>query len=158
MSGEHASALAQLADIHAAAEPPAWPPAPGWWLLAALGLAVLVLLARAGLRRLAAARRRRDWLRELDRLAAAHDPDRDPQGHLAALNRLFRAVALQAFPGDACARLEGDDWVSFLAGRLPGQFDPAPLQALARGPYEPRPQYDPAALRALAAAWVKRHA
>ena len=157
MSGTHDQPLAQLADIHAAAEPSWWPPAPGWWLLALLGLVLLGLLARAGLRRLADARRRRAWLRALDELGAQHDPERDPQAWLAGLNRLFRAVALRAFPGTACARLEGEHWVAFIAGLLPEDADPEPLRALAQGPYEPRPRYDAAALRELAAAWVKRH-
>jgi hypothetical protein len=157
MSGDHGQALAQLADIHAAAAPGGWPPAPGWWLLAALAGVALALLARAGLRRLADARRRRAWLAALHGLAAEHDPGSEPQAYLAALNRLFRAVALRAFPGTACARLEGEDWVAFIAGLMPEAEDPAPLGALARGPYEPRPEFDAAALQALAAAWVKRH-
>jgi hypothetical protein len=157
MSGEHASELARLADIHAAAEPVFWPPAPGWWLLAVLGIIGLALLVRSGLRRLAVMRRRRAWLRALDDLGGRHDPHRDPQGHLAALNRLFRAVALRAFPGTACARLEGDAWVAFLAGLMPEDTDAEPLAVLARGPYEPRPEYDAAALRELAEIWVRRH-
>ncbi|MEJ2399936.1 MAG: DUF4381 domain-containing protein [Xanthomonadales bacterium] len=157
MNGAPAPDLARLADIHAAAQPALWPPAPGWWLLALLGLAGLALLVRAALRRLAVARRRRAWLRALEELAGQHDPQRDPQGYIAALNRLFRAVALNAFPGTACARLEGEAWVAFIAGLLPESADPGPLTALAHGPYEPRPDYDAAALRELAAVWVRRH-
>lgn len=157
MSGEHHQALAQLADIHAAAEPHWWPPAPGWWVLALLAVVLLTLLARAGLRRLALARRRRAWLRALDELAAQHDPAREPQAWLAELNRLFRAVALRAFPGAGCARLEGEAWVAFLSGLLPENMDHEPLSALASGPYEARPRFDAAALRELAVAWVKRH-
>jgi len=157
MSGQHAPELARLADIHAAAEPAFWPPAPGWWVLALLGIIGLALLARSGLRRLAVIRRRRAWLRALDELTGRHDPERDPQGHLAALNRLFRAVALRAFPGAACARLEGEAWVAFISGRMPEHTDATPLEALARGPYEPQPDYDAAALHDLAVAWVRRH-
>ena len=157
MSDQHAPELSRLADIHAAAQPDWWPPAPGWWLLAALGAAAVVLLARWGLRRWDAFRRRRAWLRALDELAARHDPRHDPHGFLAALNRLFRAVALRAFPGTACARLEGDAWVAFIAGRLPASTDPEPLAPLARGPYEARPEFDAAALRELAEIWMRRH-
>jgi hypothetical protein len=149
--------LAGLADIHAAAEPATWPPAFGWWLLAVLALVALALLIRAGLRRLAVARRRRAWVRALDRLEEQYDPDRDPHGYLAALNRLFRAVALRAFPATGCARLEGAGWVAFIAGLLPEDADPGPLAVLAHGPYEPRPEYDAAALRNLALVWVRRH-
>ena len=157
MSGQHAPELARLADIHAAAEPAIWPPAPGWWLLALMGVAGLIVLLRTTLRWLNAIRRRRAWLRALDELAAQHDAERDPQGHLAALNRLFRAVALRAFPGTACARLDGDDWVAFIAGLMPESTDSGPLAALAHGPYEPWPEYDAAALRELAELWVRRH-
>lgn len=157
MSAQHVPDLARLADIHAAAEPALWPPAFGWWLLAALVVVVLALLVRSGLHRLAVIRRRRAWLRALDELAGRHDPAQDPQGHLAALNRLFRAVALRAFPGTGCARLEGEAWVAFIAGLLPEDIDAGPLAALAHGPYEARPEYDPAALRELAAVWVERH-
>jgi len=157
MSGQHPPELAGLADIHLAAEPALWPPAFGWWLMGLVGIVVLVLLARAGLHRLAAARRRRAWIRALVELEGQHDPAHDPHGYLAALNRLFRAVALRAFPATGCARLEGEAWVAFITGLMPEEADPAPLAALAHGPYEPRPEYDAAALRKLALAWVRRH-
>lgn len=157
MSNDLQHQLAQLADIHAAAEPQWWPPAPGWWLLAGIALAVLLVLARQFASRLADRRRRRAWLTELDALRERHDPAETPRDYLAALNRLFRAVALRAFPDTACARLEGEEWVAFIAGRMPAEATLEPLDVLARGPYEPAPSFDEAALRRLAAAWVKRH-
>ena len=149
--------LAQLADIHGAAEPGWWPPAPGWWLLAAIVLVGLLVRARRVALRLADRRRRRAWLAELDALRQRHDPAKAPHDYLAALNRLFRAVALRAFPHTACARLEGEEWVAFIAKRMPAGATSEPLDVLARGPYEPAPSFDHAALQRLAAAWVKRH-
>ena len=157
MSGDHSQQLAQLADIHAAAEPGLWPPAPGWWLLALIALVILYRLARSAARRMAVRRRRQEWLKALADLREQHDPAANPHEYLAALNRLFRAVALRAFPDTGCARLEGEAWVAFIEGLLPEDAPSGPLAALAKGPYEPVPAFDPEALAALAAAWVKRY-
>jgi hypothetical protein len=149
--------LEQLRDIHAAADPHWWPPAPGWWLLGALLLLALFFAARLLARRLAVRRRRRRWLAALDQLAREWDPASQPREFLAALNRLFRAVALRAFPASACARLEGEEWVGFIRANLQGQPEAPCLAALARGPYEPAPRFDAAALQAQARVWVMTH-
>jgi len=155
MEPDRSQLLAQLADIHEAAQPPWWPPATGWWLL---GLALLLLLSvtvRALLRRAAIRRRRRAWLLELSRLAEAQERHADPGAYLAGLNRLFRAVALRAFPGSGCARLEGESWVAFLKGLLPEDADTENLAALARGPYQPAPEFEAESLERLVKSWVK---
>lgn len=157
MAEELQHQLAQLADIHGAAEPTWWPPAPGWWMLAGVVLVVLLVLARHLAARLALRRRRRAWLAELDALRRRHDPRQAPQEYLAGMNRLFRAVAMRAFPGTACARLEGEAWVAFLSGHMPEEEALEPLRVLARGPYEAVPSFDDAALQRLAATWVERH-
>ena len=157
MSGDPSQQLAQLADIHAAGAPGWWPPAPGWWVLVIVLLLLIFQLLRAGLRKLAVRRRRQAWLKELQSLACEHDPVVHPQAYLAALNRLFRAVALRAFPETACAKLQGEAWVAFLAGLLPEGEDVKHLAALASGPYEPAPRFDPATLHELATAWVQRY-
>mgnify|MGYP001548978984 CR=1 FL=1 len=48
--------LNSLKDIHEPAPPGLWPPAPGWWLLAAIVLGALVALLVEWLRRRRAAR------------------------------------------------------------------------------------------------------
>mgnify|MGYP001823332300 CR=1 FL=1 len=157
MSGDHSQQLAQLTDIHVAAEPGLWPPAPGWWLLAALALIGLFLLLRIAARKRAVRRRRRAWQQELEFLRQRFDPADQPHEYLAAVNRLFRAVALRAFPDTACARLEGQDWVAFLTGLMPESETAEDLAVLARGPYAPAPEFEPESLQRLAAAWVERY-
>ncbi len=157
MAGDHSRQLAQLADIHRAAEPGLWPPAPGWWVLGALAMFGLFLLLRAAMKKRAVLRRRAAWLQELESIRQRFEPARDPHEFLAALNRLFRAVALRAFPDTACAKLEGDDWVAFLAGLMPEGEATDGLAVLARGPYAPDPDFDPDDLQRLAMAWVRRY-
>lgn len=149
--------LEQLRDIHGAAAPGWWPPAPGWWVLGLLALVALGYLLRWVLRRLAAWRRRRAWLHELEALEHRWNPARQAREYLADLNRLFRAVALRAFPGPACARLEGEHWVEFIRSELPEARSAPGLTALASGPYQPAPRFDADVLRTLARAWIQRH-
>ena len=156
-SQDHTQPLAQLLDIHAAAEPGLWPPAPGWWALGLVFLVLMFFLLRRIARRIVVQRRRQAWLKELGGLSGIHDPATDPHGYLASVNRLFRAVALRAFPGTECARLEGEHWVAFISGLMPEGTDSTALAVLARGPYEPQPDFDRPALEKLAMTWVRRY-
>jgi hypothetical protein len=153
----NAQLLQQLKDIHGAAAPGWWPPAPGWWVLAALLLTGLFFAIRWALARLAVKRRRRNWLRALDRIERDCSPEEKPGEYLARINRLFRAVALRAFPDTSCARLQGEEWVTFIRSLLPEKANPGGLSALARGPYEAAPVFDAASLRELARVWVSRY-
>lgn len=149
--------LSQLRDIHAAAPVSWWPPAPGWWLLAVL---VLILLTWLGRRLLAGYRihqRRKQMLGWVDHLNATTDPQRYPQAYLSTLNRIFKLVALRAFPGQHCAALAGEDWADFLAGNMENSQSVESLAVLASGPYDPAPQFDPATMSALARVWIRQH-
>jgi hypothetical protein len=157
MNPEDAELLAQLKDIHGAAPPGWWPPAPGWWVAGILVLLAAALALRLLARRWAAWRRRRRWLHALAELDGTGAAPVGPREYLAGLNRLFRAVALRAFPDTACARLEGEQWVTFLRARSPRAEGLESLAALARGPYEPAPEFNAPALREQARAWVKRY-
>jgi hypothetical protein len=153
MNTEGSPLLAQLQDIHSAGAPGWWPPAPGWWILALLVLLLMAWMLKQWLAWRSARKRRADWLEALDRINREHDPSEQPHEFLAGLNRLFRAVALRAFPDNGCARLQGEDWVSFIVRQMPDQNEES-LLALARGPYESLPRFDAALLNQSARAWV----
>jgi hypothetical protein len=154
MNADGSALLAQLQDIHSAGQPPWWPPAPGWWLLAIIGLLVLAFVLRKIVNWLSVLRRRKAWLHALEDLNRDYDPVQHPHEYLAGLNRLFRAVAVKAFPGTACARLQGEEWVAFIAALMPEDAADR-LAALASGPYEPLPSFEASALNASAGTWVK---
>jgi len=155
MNTDQSQLFAQLQDIHEVGSPLWWPPAIGWWV-SALVLLFLVVVATRYLRlKLAARKRRREWLRALDAIGRELDPQRDAHQYLASLNRLFRAVALKAFPGTACAGLQGEEWVIFINSLLPEITDDSSLSVLARGPYEPVPNFDVQSLHEHARTWVR---
>ncbi len=145
--------LSRLRDIHGAAEAPFWPPAPGWWVLAALLLLGGFWLARRGLARWHARRRRERLLEALTALRERHDPGAEPDAWLSAVNRLLKIVALRSRATDGVAALSGADWVRYLGD----EEDADAFAALAEGPYRPRPEFDAGALEQAAARWIRRH-
>jgi len=149
--------LEQLRDIHSAPEVLWWPPAPGWWVLALLALTVLVWLGRRLLAAYRAHRRCKQMLAWIDHLNATVDPHKDPHCYLSTLNRVFKVVALQAFPGQQCALMAGHEWTDFLHQNLKTRQSGEVLSVLASGPYKPAPQFDPAVISELARAWIKQH-
>lgn len=157
MNDSGSNLLSQLRDIHGTTDPGWWPPAVGWWLLGLLALALTIWLLRFAGRRWLIARRRRKLLSALNALAASVDPADQPHEYLSRLNRLFRVVALRAFPGTACARLQGAEWVHFIQSLLPQSVRAEGLSALASGPYEPMPEFDARELQELARIWVGKY-
>lgn len=157
MDAGNTNLLSRLRDIHAATEPGWWPPAPGWWLLALLLAALLAFALRYGYQRWRVVRRRGRLLAALEQIGKEIDPASAPHEYLARMNKLFRVIALRAFPGTACVRLQGMEWVRFLQSLMPEGAAAASLSALASGPYEPHPQFDVNSLRQLAQTWVRKY-
>jgi hypothetical protein len=149
--------LSQLRDIHAAAPVPWWPPAPGWWVLAILLLVLLTWLLRLARARYKIRQRRKQMLAWVDHLNASIDPQRDPQAYLSTLNRIFKLVALRAFPGQQCAVLAGQDWADFLVDKMKTSTSADSLSVLASGPYDPAPQFDPDMMSELTRLWIRQH-
>jgi hypothetical protein len=149
-----------LRDIHLPGDPSFWPPAPGWWLLAMVLLALLSWTAVAAWRRYRIHRQRQ---RVLGALAALEDQFRAGQSpeHLARISMLLRRLALMRFPREKVAALTGGGWLGFLdetGGN--GRFCEGPGRVLAAGPYQRAlPQdLDTSGLIALVREWVERNA
>ncbi len=149
--------LTQLRDIHAAPAVPWWPPAPGWWVLALLFLVALAWLGRRIVARYRANQRRKQMLGWIDHLNVSVDPQRDPQAYLSTLNRIFKLVALRAFPDQRCAALAGQDWADFLTGKMKTSKTSGSIKVLASGPYDPAPQFDPRLMSELTRNWIRQY-
>jgi hypothetical protein len=142
-----------LRDIHAAPPPDFWPPAPGWWVLAALLLALLIAIGWRLTRVLRRRRRRARILAELDTLST-----RSPDQLASRVSTLLRRVALMCFARREVAPLTGNAWLAFLdrtGGN--GAFIQGAGKVLATAPYSSAHDatgIDSDALVALARQWI----
>jgi hypothetical protein len=149
-----------LAELHPLREPLPigwWPPAPGWWVLAAILLVSLLALAVVLIRRYRANAYRRQALRQLALLQSEYQSGQDAGVHLARTNALLKSVALVAYPRRNVAASSGQDWLAFLnAGLGSGeeQFPPDFATAAYRRNVPPA---DLEQVHRAAAAWIKKH-
>lgn len=148
--------LAQLRDLHLPADISAWPPAPGWWLLALLLISLLAIALFQLVKIIRRNRYRRQALQQLLQLSYSST---EPAAYLQQLNRLLKRTALAASPAQNVASLNGEAWLAFLDRSLQSnEFCNGPGQVLAHGPYSPTPtNIDPQALQQLCQRWIKHH-
>ncbi|WP_166265267.1 DUF4381 domain-containing protein [Marinobacter caseinilyticus] len=146
--------LSELRDIHLPDPGGFWPPAPGWWLLAALALAGLGWCLWALYRR----RQRNRWLihalKELSQLARVQEPDLQ---WFNQLNRLLKRAARARFPERRPESLSGADWVAFLneTSPNPSKEDRALYTALVESSWRPRPDLNARAALSLTQQWLR---
>ena len=140
-----------LRDIHL---PPAgwWPPAPGWWGVAALVVLASCAVALAFWRR-ARQRTRRAAFREIDSLAATYAQDGDMTRLAEGASRLLRRVARLVDP-DA-ANLSGDAWRAFLHRHAHDAETQAALDRLIETRYLAQPVVEAPALLAALRGWCR---
>lgn len=157
MNPEGTDLLSQLRDIHGAPEAPWWPPAPGWWILGLLLAVALFLLIRHLRQRFYAHKRKLQLINFIERVESGVDPQAEPQEFLSRLNRIFKIVALRAFPESHCALMQGREWTDFIQVKLGEQGAANELSALAAGPYQPQSSFDAGTLSGLAKQWIRRY-
>ncbi len=127
--------LSQLRDIRGLDAISWWPPAPGWWGLAAL-LLIAFAVARFSCRQhhaLAASRKA-----EMRALLARLREIKDAKEAAAALSEALRRLAIERHGREECAGLEGAAWLNWLTQHDPAQFDwRANGKILLEAPYMP---------------------
>lgn len=107
-----------LRDIHLPGAIAWWPPAPGWWIAAAL---VLAAFAFAGFLYYQG-RHRRVALRTLAHVRAALEQGAEPVGCLQNVSTVLRRFAMTTADrasGTDVAGLIGDRWLAYLDSRWP---------------------------------------
>jgi Domain of unknown function (DUF4381) len=146
-----------LRDVHAPPFPDFWPPAPGWWIAAALLAGVLVIVSVQLYRRYRLHRLRRQVLATLDTLTAGYSSEASVS-FVTEVSTLLRRVALRRFPRRRVAALFGADWCRFLDETGgDGGFSRGAGLVLASGPYAARGEVDPKGVAALARLWIRKN-
>ena len=113
-----------LRDVHVPAAPSLWPPAPGWWLVAAALLAVIAVLwfLRA---------RQQRKLKARERLFDAACSNLSASAQIAAMSELLRRAARQV--DKHADRLQGEAWLQFLDGKHGKDFSKGAGRLLLEG-------------------------
>ena len=143
--------LDQLRDIHLPTAPTLWPPAPGWWLTAALLVTGLVLLSRyllARRRRALPVRKAQQLLDELYRdyqqgaVAAA--------GFVHGSNEVLKRLLIHTLRDPAARPASGRGWLDLLDDyAASNEFTEGAGRVLGNSRFQPAPNVDVAALFAL---------
>lgn len=150
--------LAQLRDIHLPEAVGFWPPAPGWWIMALMVIALLVAALTYAYRYYCRNRYRRLALKALADLQAYLD-NNDYCGYLQQLNRLLKQTALAAGHRVDIASLSGQAWLALLdKSANTKDFSHGVGHILLDGPYAKKPEnVDITELHQLSRRWIKRH-
>ena len=113
-----------LRDVHVPAAPSLWPPAPGWWLVAAALLTVIAVLW------LLKSRQQRK-LQARQRLFDEACRDLPASAQIAAMSELLRRAARKI--DKHADRLQGEDWLRFLDGKKGEDFSKGAGRLLLEG-------------------------
>jgi hypothetical protein len=146
--------LSQLRDIHLPQTGGFWPPAPGWWILAAallVAVAALVWLVRRH-------RRRNRWLKQarVELANLERTVSKEPQW-FALLNALLKRVARERYPTEHPEAQSGEQWANCLLRHLPdGRIAQQPVvNALVNSAWQPKPTAEPAQALDFARTWLE---
>lgn len=162
------SLVAQLDPLIQPAPVSAWPPAPGWWFLAAFALTILLLV------------RTRPWQRLARKPQAASAAPLDPQRQIALdelaqlrkpyggqpanqwlqeLNALLKRLCRTRYPDNSPHTLTGRAWLAFLDSRCPSA-GLTRWMVLVEGLYRAECRLDDKAIEGLEQSvkiWIRKH-
>lgn len=144
---DSATSLDRLHDVVVPPAVPFWPPAPGWYVVIAIGAICLAAALYHLWTRWRANAYRREALRELETADSS-----------AGISEILRRVALSIAPRDEVAAQTGNSWTQWLTAHCPEPMPEDVRDQLTIGIYRPPPSGDDlTALREYAKHWIHHH-
>ena len=136
-----------------------WPPAIGWWVLAALVILIIAGLIFALWRWRKRNAYRREALKKLNAIKESYESHKSPSKLVHQYNHLLKAVALQQYPREQVAALHGSEWLAFLDEQLKDSsaFSKGAGRVLGNSAYSPNINPKVAPLHSAITRWVKKH-
>ena len=119
MNSTDPASLQNLNDIVIPPDVSWWPLAPGWYVVAAILLLLVVWFIFRSLRHRKDNRYRITALREFRTLAEDIRQGQNPDTSLRQIPGLLKRTALSAYPRNEVASLHGEDWHRFLNSTVP---------------------------------------
>jgi len=153
-----------LRDIHLPAAISWWPPAPGWWLI--LAAIICLVLVYVTVRKIRYRRRlKRATKATFETIKQQYLHSHDKQQLARNLSTFLRRASISFYPRHDTAGLTGKDWLNYLDSTLPDsaapRFNSKPGQVLLTAPYMPDDNsgnraldYDAEALLKLCRQWL----
>ncbi|MBQ60765.1 MAG: hypothetical protein CMQ19_01690 [Gammaproteobacteria bacterium] len=158
MPSPQADPLAALRDIHLPLPIETWPPAPGWWVMAFLGIAAILAMLYWLWHRWQANAYRRDGIKQLDAILKEYESHGDISRYLMEYQVLLKRVALTRYDRDLVASLSGEAWVAFLdKSSNCEEFTIGEGQALIDSNYRLEPAANIDKLSELGRLWIRKH-
>ncbi len=144
-----------LRDIHLPEPIGWWPPAPGWWILAALLIAGTILVVAYTRYQRQRNRIRRVSLKAIDEIQETFHVHGDRTRLIRELSILLRRVCISQYPRTEAASLTGVEWMSFLDRSRDGKsFSEGNGLVLMTEPYRKNPEIDANALLSCCRSWI----
>lgn len=144
-----------LHDIHLPGPIGWWPPAPGWWI----GAAVIVVLALLGWLRYRSKFRERAAVRALGAIRRKLERGALPVQCVQNISMILRRFAMSVASGEPVAGLTGERWLRFLDSRWQREeFSEGDGRVLIFAPYAPPDRVsldDALTLSELSIDWVR---
>ena len=129
--------LSKLRDIHLPEPVSAWPPAPGWWILAILSISLIIWISWKLWKRYQQRHLLRISNRTITELQQDYANHQNSHLLIKQYSMLLRRIALARFPRQQVASLTGTTWLEFLdKSAATNLFNSEIGQLLLNGPYQ----------------------
>lgn len=146
-----------LRDIHLPEPISWWPPAPGWWIVAAITIISVFFIGRWLLRRHRRLGVYRAAMQALAQIESDFREHNDSKRLAQDISELLRRIAISITSRNTAAGLTGEEWLSYLDSIIATScFNTENGRMLIEAPYKPTAAIDAAALLALCKTWVEQ--